>query len=224
MLFKIPTWPPPGYGSLFTTQHAHSCKVGRRVTHRHDDVTNELKSCFTKVLSNTKVWNEPSIFPISPSATTNPNASDGPVCNSLHHRGLWGHGVKTIIEVRVADLDSKSQISKKADNTICQHERTKRDKYLSACLEQHHSFVAFVVSTDGLIGFKGKNLLKQIAKWLAEKWSLPYSVISGVIWARMSLAILRASHQCTIRGPQIPASKISRQPLWEDGAGLDKFD
>lgn len=114
-----------------TTQHAHSCTVGGRVIHRYDDITNELKNWCTKVLSrNTIVWNKPSIFPVSPSAATNQNVSDGPVCNSLHHinsnqgdrgdllvRDLWDHGaVETIIDVRVTDLDSKSQISKKADN------------------------------------------------------------------------------------------------------------
>ena len=82
----------------------------------------------------------------------------------------------------------------------------------------------FVVSTDGILGYEAKNLLKQIAKRLSEKWSRPYSVVSGAITdARMSLAILRASHQC-IRGPRIPASRISRQIQWEDGAGLDDLE
>ena len=102
---------------------------------------------------------------------------------------------------------------------IRKHEKEKRDKYLSSCLEQRRSFTPFVVSTDGILGYEAKNLMKQLAKRLSEKWSRPYSVVN----ARMSLAILRASHQC-IRGPRIPASRISRQIHWEDGAGLDDFE
>ena len=75
----------------------------------------------------------------------------------------------------------------------------------------------------GLLGYEAKQLVKQISKRLSEKWSRPYSVVCGVVNARMSIAALRASHQC-IRGPRIPASRISRHIQWEDGAGLDDFE
>jgi hypothetical protein len=55
-------------------------------------------------------------------------------------------------------------------------ETEKRKKYLQPCLDPRRSFVPFVVSTDGLLGFEAKNLLKQIAKRLTAKWEQPYSV------------------------------------------------
>ena len=105
---KVPPGLPPkcdGCGSPFTTEHAHSCKVGGRVIHLHDNVTNKLKNWCTKVLSNSRVWNEPSIFPVSPSAVTKPDTPTDTVCNSIHHHnsnqgdrgdllvrgGLWDH-------------------------------------------------------------------------------------------------------------------------------------
>jgi hypothetical protein len=50
----------------------------------------------------------------------------------------------------------------------------------------------------------------------------PYSVIRGFVNARMSIAIVRATHLC-LRGSRVSASKISRRFLWEDSAGLGLF-
>ncbi len=62
-------------------------------------------------------------------------------------------------------------------------------------------------------------LVKQIAKRLEKKWSQPYSVVRGFLNSRISLAIVRASHQC-LRGPRNPSSKTSHRVQWLDGAGL----
>ena len=81
------------------------------------------------------------------------------------------------------------------------------------------------ISTFGVLGFKAINLLRRIAKKLAEKWDLPYSQICGLVRARVSIAILLVTwttHLC-LRGSRIPASKTSRRILWEDGAGVGLF-
>jgi hypothetical protein len=83
--------------------------------------------------------------------------------------------------------------------------------------------VLFVVSTDDLIQGEAKNLLKQIALRLAAKWEQPYSVVRGFVNARINLAILRATNLC-IRGSGVPASKMSKQVQWLDGAGLGLFE
>eukprot|EP00980_Cylindrotheca_fusiformis_P011213 scaffold2574_cov98-Cylindrotheca_fusiformis.AAC.3 len=48
------------------------------------------------------------------------------------------------------------------------------------------------------------------------------SVVSNFIRARLGIAILRATHHC-IRGPRIPASKMSRHIEWTGPAGLALF-
>jgi hypothetical protein len=67
-------------------------------------------------------------------------------------------------------------------------------KNLRPCLEQRRSLVPFVDSTDGSIRREAKNLLKQIAFRLTEKWEQPYSVVRGFVNARINLAILRAAN------------------------------
>ena len=103
------------------------------------------------------------------------------------------------------------------------HERDKKRKHLAACLEQRRHFSPFVASTDGLLGKESRTLLKKLSALLAEKWEKPYSEICGYVNARMSIAIVRATHLC-LRRSRIPMSQMSnRRPQWEDKAGLGLF-
>ncbi len=80
-----------------------------------------------------------------------------------------------------------------------------------------------MVSTDGLLGKEAKTLLKKLSSVLSEKWGKSYSEVCGYVNARMSIAIVRATHLC-LRGSRVPASRMSnRRPQWEDKAGLSLF-
>ncbi len=47
---------------------------------------------------------------------------------------------------------------------------------------------------------------------------MPYSIVRGFIYARMSIALVRATNRC-IRGSRTPASNMSNRFHWEGGAG-----
>jgi hypothetical protein len=103
-------------------------------------------------------------------------------------------------------------------------EREKKRKYLGPCLEQRCHFTPFVCSTDGLLGREASTFAKQLAAKLTNKWQKPYSQVCGYVQARLSIAIVRATHLC-LHGSRFPTSQIStRHPLWEVGAGLALFD
>jgi len=76
-----------------------------------------------------------------------------------------------------------------------------------------------VVSTDEIFGFEARAFLKRLAKLLAEEWEKPYPTVRGFIYARMSIALVRATNRC-IRGSRIPASNMSNRFRWKGGAGL----
>jgi hypothetical protein len=78
------------------------------------------------------------------------------------------------------------------------------------------------VSTDSLVRRKAKELLKQLSLRLSDKWEQPYSVVRGFVNARISIAIVCATHLC-LQGSRVSASKISRCFQWEDSAGLGLF-
>ena len=106
---------------------------------------------------------------------------------------------------------------------MASHERAKKKKYLAACLAQRRHFTPFVVSTDGLLGKEAKALLQRLSALLAAKWQKPYAEVCGYVNARMSIAIVRATHLC-LRGSRVPTSQMShRRPQWEDNAGLTLF-
>jgi formate dehydrogenase maturation protein FdhE len=128
-----------------------------------------------------------------------------------------------ITDVRITDVDAKSQRSKDPLKVLEAQEREKKKKYLESCLEQRQHFSPFAASTDGLLGKESRTLLKKLSALLAEKWEKPYSEICGYVNARMSIAMVRATH-LWLRGSRIPTSQMSnRRPQWEDKAGLWLF-
>ena len=77
---------------------------------------------------------------------------------------------------------------------------------------------------DGLLGREAQTFAKRLAAKLANKWEKSYSQVCGYINARLSIAIVRATH-LFMRGSRVPVHKISlRYPQWEDGAGLSLFE
>jgi hypothetical protein len=203
------------------------------VISRHNEIRDELVDLASKALTPSAVRDEPRIHtsrPAEPLRTTDQN----PVIRNLHKRqgeergdvlirGLWQQGTDAIIDVRITDLDAKSNISRAPMKVLAAHEREKKRKYLEPCLEQRRHFSPFVVSTDGLIGIEAQTMLKKLSARLAEKSGKPYSEVCGYVNARMSIAIVRATHLC-LRGSRVPTSQMSnRRPQWEDGAGLGLF-
>jgi hypothetical protein len=222
-----------GCNAKFTLQHALECKKGGLIHMRHDEIVGELVDWATKALYTSAVRVEPLIQMDSAAAgadkakqpTTSDNnpprklaAKDGDRGDILI-RGLFERGKETIIDVRVTDTDAASYRNKDPDKVLATQEKEKKRKYLQPCLDQRRSFVPFVVSTDGMLGFEANNLIKCLARKLAAKWKLPYSVMCGLLRSRVSIAIARATHLC-IRGSRINANQISRRVQWDDAAGV----
>ena len=123
----------------------------------------------------------------------------------------------------MTDVDAKSCRSRDPDKVLETQEREKKRKYLDACIQQRRHFSPFVVSTDGLMGKEAKLIMSTLAAKLAEKWEKPYSEVCSYVNARMSIAIVRATHRC-LRDSRIPSGRISSKlPHWEDKAGLGLF-
>jgi hypothetical protein len=128
------------------------------------------------------------------------------------------------VDVRVTDTDAKSYCKRSPDKVFESGKNLKKKKYLDACLEQQRHFTTFVCSVDRLLGRKAPTFAKQLAAKLMKKWQRSYSQTCGYVNARLSIAIIQATHLC-LRGSRIPTSKIStRFPQWEDGAGLALFE
>jgi hypothetical protein len=110
---------------------------------------------------------------------------------------LWACGTDCIVDLRVTNLDCKSNPSKDPHKILAQHKIAKKKKYLEACSEQcRHFTTPFTVSIDGVIGKEARALLRRLLALLADKWDQPYLVVCGYVDACMSIAIARATHLC----------------------------
>lgn len=218
----------------FSVRHALECKIGGLVLSRHDEIRDEICDLASRALKPSSVRDEPKIHLSRPQEEMKAKKSQSPIHRNLRKsqsdergdiliRGLWDRGTDCIIDVRITDTDSKSQRAKDPMKVLENHEREKKKKYLGPCLEQRRHFTPFVVSTDGLVGREASSLLRKLSSLLAEKSGKSYSEVRGFVNARMSIAIVRATHLC-LRGSRVPTSQMSsRRPEWEDGAGLGLF-
>jgi hypothetical protein len=77
-----------------------------------------------------------------------------------------------------------------------------------------------MVSVDGLLGKEAKKVSRVLAAHTATKSVKSYSNVMGHLRARMSIAIVRATHVC-LRGSHIPTSQMCNiRPQWEDLTGM----
>ena len=239
-----------GCGHPFSIQHALACKKGGLVHARHDEVRDEVADLAVRAFTPSSVRYEPAIHPHSGTgtrgksnnsphspntstndshssqATSNPQArrsaveTDSERRGDILIRGLWARGTDAIIDVRVTDTDQKSYQKRTPAKILHAQETEKKNKYLKDCLDQRRHFSPFVVSTDGMLAREADHVIKAISKRLATKWQRQYSDICGYVKARISIAIVRATHR-TLRGSRVPTSRMSNAlPQWEDGAGL----
>ena len=221
-----------GCESRFTLQHALGCKKGGLVIFRHNEIWDELVHLAGKALTPSAIRDEPLIRPCraAKDQNTSPasNNSEKPATEDdrgdILLRGFWARGTDFIVDVRVTDLDAKTYCKRDPDKVLLSHERLKKTKYLEACLDQLRHFTPFLCSTDGLLRREASTFAKRLSAKLATKWQKTYSQVCGYVNARLSIAIVRATHLC-LRGSRIRAHKTStRRPLWEDGAGLALFE
>ena len=223
-----------GCGAKFSVEHALSCKKGGLVVGRHNEIRDELAYLATLATSSNRVRNEPYInighntegngvpahANVNTSRANPPTGKDFERGDVLVH-GLFDRNTSCIIDVRVTDTDQPSYLSTTPSKVLKSQERSKKKKYLEACLEQRRHFAPYVVDTYGLLGDEAKSLNKRLGSKLAEKWKSPYSAVMGFVNARVSVAILRATHLC-LRGSRVPYRHIStKRSEWDDGAGLN---
>ena len=225
-----------GCGAKFSVEHALACKQGGLVVGRHDEIKDEIAALATMATSPNRVRDEP-IIKIGrdttgtgvPAHANIDSSRANPPPGKVFERGdvlvhgLYDRHTSCIIDVRVTDTDQPSYLSSTPAKAIAKQERAKKKQYLESCLEERRHFAPYVVDTYGLLGEEAKAFNKRIGSMLAEKWKSPYSAVMGFVNARVSIAILRATHLC-LRGSRVPYRHIStKRSDWDDGAGLGMF-
>ena len=225
-----------GCGAKFSIEHALARKQGGLGVGRHDEIKDEIAELATMATSSNRVRNEPIIKigrdtngkGVPSKANVDCLRANPPTEKTIERgdvlvHGLYDRHTSCIIDVRVTDTDQPSYLTSTPAKAIAKQEKAKKQQYLESCLEQRRHFAPYVVDTYGLLGEEAKAFNKRIGLMLAEKWKSPYSAVMGFVNARVSVAILRASHLC-LRGSRVPYRHIStKRSNWDDGAGLGMF-
>ena len=222
-----------GCGANILVEHVLSCKKGGLVVGRHNEIRDELAYLATLATSSNRVHDEPYInigrntevngVPAHANVDTsraNPAAGKDFERGDVLIHGLFDRKTSCIIDVRVTDTDQLSYLLTPPSKVLKSQEGSKKKNYLEACLEQRRHFSPYVVDTYRLLGEEAKSINKRLGSKLAEKWKSPYSTVMEFVNARVSVAILRATH-LYLRGSRVPYRHIStKRSEWDDGAGL----
>ena len=209
-----------GCGIKTSMSHALNCRSGGLIIARHNEIKDELGYLSASALAPNAIRNEPLIHsgPCEQGVRGEDEVTEER--GDLLLRGIEKVGIATIVDVRVINTLSKSYCNRSVLSVIEQAEKEKEKKYGDACRARRRSFVPFIFTVDGMLGYEADQLLKLIAKKLAKKWHDHYSKTCGFVRSRMGIAMVRAAHRC-LRGSRVPMRLMSSfRPQWEDGSGF----
>lgn len=224
-----------GFNSRTSVRHALKCNHGGMVISRHNKVRDELSFILSQALTPSSVRSEPLIFPTSPTMPTTGMMEDEredalekfkeeagrAERGDISVRGLWECQTTCIVDVRLTDSDQKSWVSKTVERVLAINEKEKKDKYLESCKTAWMHFSPFVSTVDEVLAREAKHLLKRLILHLWIKWDTPKSVITNYVETKMSMAILKATHQC-LRESRVD-KKIFGRSIGQDGSSLGLY-
>ena len=175
-------------GEKFDQNHAMNCKKGGYVTIRHNNVR-DFEANLLKIVCN-DVEVEPKLQPVQ-----NDEAR-----LDIRARGFWRPGQSAYFDVRLTNVNSKSQIKTPINNIYKNHENEKKRKYNERVINNEHgSFTPLVFSINGGMSHEGLVFHKHLAQKIASKTGQRYESIMSWIRCKLSFVIMRSALLC-LRG------------------------
>ena len=95
--------------------------------------------------------------------------------------------------MRAMDTDAKSSWEKSPKKCLEEAEKSKKNMYLEAFLQQHWHFSQFFASVDGQLGAEETATLKRISSRLASKWRQSYSKTCRYVMSRIAFLFMNDS-------------------------------
>jgi hypothetical protein len=214
--------------AAFSIHHALECKKGGLIIIRHNEIQDELVDLASKTISPSAVCDEPNIHACRTNERESPEDGRISQLNALPQqrqrwrfdsRSLeWGDGLHSRCQDDRSRLCEVQQIQEPRQSVSRPRTREKEEVFW-ALPRTMTIFFSFCGTNGWSLWQRGKEaniVLKRLTLMLTEKWGKPYSEVCGYVNARMSIAIVCATHLC-VRGSHIPTSTMSQSlPQWED--------
>ncbi len=107
-------------------------------------------------------------------------------------RGIYGTFERTFCDVRVTHPNCPSSVHKPLKDVYKEHESAKKREYEERVLQtEKGSFVLLVLTTSGGMGPGCKDMLKRLARKIADKRSESYANVISHLRTRIRFALLR---------------------------------
>ena len=218
-------WEPPNAPLLcdachipMTMEHAQTCIKGPHRIARHNHLRDVLLSCLQRA-PHEDVRRECPLPPLiqrahqsnanANAAKNNPNRAAGKCTKGVHEaavdirvKGLTNIGSVHDIDVRIMHLDSASYAGKSTEAAFDIAVKEKKAKYEATCKELNHTFVPFVVSTDGVLSEPAKTFLGTVAEKIAIKSQTGRGIVKAFVRAQIAVALVKGISRC-LRGSRV---------------------
>ena len=183
-------------GQRFDLDHALNCKRGGFVIMRHNNVRNFESNLLAQVCNDVEL--EPPLQPLE-GENIRGLADDG-ARPDVRARGFWRPAQNAFFDIRLTNLNARSQAHLSTDKVFAKHEAEKKRAYNDRIMRvEHGSFTPLVFSLNGVMAPECERFHKHVAQRIADKTGERYSNVVTMIRCKLSFMILRACLMC-IRG------------------------
>ena len=192
-------------GQRFDTDHALNCKRGGFVIMRHNNVQDFESNLLAQVCSDVEL--EPPLQPLT-GENVRGLADDG-ARTDIRARGFWRPAQNAFFDVRLTNLNARSQAHLSTERVFAKHEKEKKKDYNDRIMRvEHGTFTPLVFSLNGVMAPECERFHKHLAQRIADKTGQRYSSIMTMIRCKLSFLILRACLLC-IRGSRSHSSRFT---------------
>ena len=180
-------------GVKFGLQHALSCKKGRFVTIRHNEVKNITATLLMKFA--TMFRSNHSLSGEHFDAKTANKHEDARL--DISARGFWCSGQKALFDVRVFNTIASRYRNTLLSKCYTINKNEKKKRYNERVLQvEHGNFTPLVMSSNGGFGREYRQFYLKLAERIAEKRKQQYSIISSWIKRKVIFSLLRSIGLC----------------------------
>ena len=202
-------------GQRFDLDHALNCKRGGFVIMRHNNVRDFETNLLAQVC--TDVEKEPFLQPLSGESIV--GAADDVAKPDVIARGFWRPAQNAFFDVRLTNLNARSQAHLSSQKIFAKHESEKKRMYNDRIMNvEHGTFTPLVFSLNGVMAPECERFHKHLASKIAAKTEQRYSDVMTTIRCKLSYMILRACLMCVRGSRSHTTSNTSNSTLPTDYA------
>ena len=137
--------------------------------------------------------------------------SDDGARPDIRARGFWRPAQNAFFDIRLTNLNARSQAHLSADRIFAKHEAEKKRDYNDRIMRvEHGTFTPLVYSLNGVMAPECERFHKHIAQRIADKTGERYNHIMTTIRCKLSFLILRSCLMC-VRGSRPHNAKVGSE-------------